>query len=76
MVPRTKKTNANLRHLFLARPSRFGIRATNLTQYPLGWLSEYDFFPYHQYLENDSVRNLETLTPQSLSCHYLFASSV
>ena len=37
--------------------NRFAVenRPTHLTQYPLGWLSEYDFFPDHQDLENDSV---------------------
>ena len=41
--------------------NRFAVenRPTNLTQYPLGWLSEYDFFPDHQYIENDSSATLE-----------------
>ena len=52
--------------------NRFAVenRPTHLTQYPLGWLREYDFFPYHQYIENDSVSLFVFLglTTQSTFC--------
>ena len=55
--------------------NRFAVenRPTNLTQYQLGWLSEYDLSPYHQYIENDSVRNFQLLIELVSSLLVLFS---